>query len=691
MSIRTRLASWLGLTRYYQPGNPTWALAGLVDKSDRLVDPYLQHVWVYSCVRAIATNIASVPWRLYTGTEEDARPIEDGVLYERFNRPNPLWTRYHLWEATVSHLKISGNAMWVLKRDAPTQPPAEILVFGNDGWGCEVDENNAITAYVYDTRGKRGKLRLAPEQVVHFRTFNPKSNVWGVGEIEAARLSADQDYMASVYNRSFFTNSAMPGGIIKLPAGESLTETQWTALRSRWNDMHQGPAKGFRIAALEGGAEFEAISLTHKDMLFLEQRKWSRGEILACFKVPPSELGIFDDVQKAVQESVERGFWNKTLLPVMRLIEDTLRAQFFLPLDEERTWGKFDLSGVAAFQKNTADLIAQAQQLWGMGMPLAQINTYLGMELPEFDGADQGYMSLGVAPVGTLPGEAWANPAAGATSVNSETAEKAAADAMARVALDAAEANSRDALPHTPEEAAEWESFVRAITPSERGMQESVRAYLNRVKKWLAEQLKGAGDVAAIPVEALMLADKWDDELRGLAAEHYRRIVETVKPRVEARLGKIGIDFELNLKDKRLVEFLRGKELKIVDINDRIRNGVREALAEAQEKLLTVNELQESIFAVMQDSRARSLRIARTETASAANGTEYVAHRIAGVEQHALIAAMDENTRDSHLACMRQGAIEVGKEFVNGLRFPGDPRGEAGEICNCRCLLIPTK
>jgi SPP1 gp7 family putative phage head morphogenesis protein len=232
---------------------------------------------------------------------------------------------------------------------------------------------------------------------------------------------------------------------------------------------------------------------------------------------------------------------------------------------------------------------------------------------------------------------------------------------------------------------------VRALNPSERGMQESVRLYLMRVKTWLAEQLAGKADVADIPVDALMLSDKWDAELKSLAGDHYRKIAETMKPRVEARLKKVGIDFELNLKDKRLVEFLRGKEIKIVDINDRIRTGVREALAEAQETTLTVNELQESIFSVMQDSRARALRIARTETTSAANGVEYVSHNIAGVKTHMWLAALDENTRDSHLACMREGDIAVGTKFSNGLCFPGDPSGEAGEVVNCRCSLIPVE
>jgi SPP1 gp7 family putative phage head morphogenesis protein len=136
---------------------------------------------------------------------------------------------------------------------------------------------------------------------------------------------------------------------------------------------------------------------------------------------------------------------------------------------------------------------------------------------------------------------------------------------------------------------------------------------------------------------------------------------------------------------------MRSKEIKVVQINDTIRDGLREALETGVSENLTMSELQEEIFSVMQDSRARALRIARTETASAANGTEYVAHHIAGVEQHMWLAALDEVTRDTHLAAMRQGPIPVGEKFNNGLRFPGDPSGDVSEIVNCRCTLMPVE
>lgn len=50
-------------------------------------------------------------------------------------------------------------------------------------------------------------------------------------------------------------------------------------------------------------------------------------------------------------------------------------------------------------------------------------------------------------------------------------------------------------------------------------------------------------------------------------------------------------------------------------------------------------------------------------------------------------SAMDKRTRESH--AMVDGEIrELDKPFSNGLMFPGDPSGGAGEVVNCRCALL---
>ena len=50
-------------------------------------------------------------------------------------------------------------------------------------------------------------------------------------------------------------------------------------------------------------------------------------------------------------------------------------------------------------------------------------------------------------------------------------------------------------------------------------------------------------------------------------------------------------------------------------------------------------------------------------------------------------ASLDSRTRDSHVKV--DGEIrEADEKFSNGLMYPGDPSGKAGEVINCRCALL---
>ena len=92
--------------------------------------------------------------------------------------------------------------------------------------------------------------------------------------------------------------------------------------------------------------------------------------------------------------------------------------------------------------------------------------------------------------------------------------------------------------------------------------------------------------------------------------------------------------------------------------------------------------------------RNNLLRIARTETTAAANHGATVATQISGVVTDKIwISARDERTRRppksrfNHFAMNGTKVPQNEKFNVNGdlIDFPGDPKGQAGNIINCRC------
>jgi len=249
-----------------------------------------------------------------------------------------------------------------------------------------------------------------------------------------------------------------------------------------------------------------------------------------------------------------------------------------------------------------------------------------------------------------------------------------------------------DKIIHTPEQEDQWRAFIKATGPMERKFNESVRKYLDRVKKWMGAQLAKYAKPKDIPLSALKLSAQWDKDLKSLAGKYYQKLAVSYGSVIEDNLSKIGIEYTFNVSNPVFVDRLKIKKNKIVGINDRMREKVTAKIANAAKVNQTMNELQETIFGTMKDTRARSLTIARTETAGVANELSYESYIDAGVKKHMWLAALDEVTRDSHLDAMGLGPISIGKVFgATGCKFPGDSSGAPEEVINCRCSLIAIK
>lgn len=87
----------------------------------------------------------------------------------------------------------------------------------------------------------------------------------------------------------------------------------------------------------------------------------------------------------------------------------------------------------------------------------------------------------------------------------------------------------------------------------------------------------------------------------------------------------------------------------------------------------------------------RAMRIARTEghriATEAASNAQYAAREKGADVLKQWDATLDGRTRPSHREV--DGEIrELEETFSNGLQYPGDPKGTAAEVINCRCALL---
>ncbi len=149
-----------------------------------------------------------------------------------------------------------------------------------------------------------------------------------------------------------------------------------------------------------------------------------------------------------------------------------------------------------------------------------------------------------------------------------------------------------------------------------------------------------------------------------------------------------------------IAEHLRDVANRTKDLPDEVFRAITADLADGTARGESAQQLRDRVRDYLDmDSEggrtrwlARAERIARTEVTAAFNSaTLRAAHAEADLFDVQLekvwIASMDARTRKSHFAADGQ-RVALDAEFRVGgkrLRFPGDPRGPAEEVINCRC------
>ncbi|WP_276199736.1 phage portal protein [Chelatococcus sp. XZ-Ab1] len=271
---------------------------------------------VHRCVKLVAEAAASVPWVLHDGAEEPERhPLLDLV-----RRPNPREDGGSFLESLFSHLLVAGNAYAeaVCIGEAPRElyvlrPDRMRVVPGGDGWPA---------AYDYTVGGRTVRLARREgspvEPVLHLRLFNPVDDHYGLSPMEAAAGAVDIHNAASAWNKALLDNAARPSGalVYKGPDGVGLTDTQFERLKGELEQQFQGRDNAGRPLLLDGGLDWRPLSLSPKDMDFVEAKAAAAREIALAFGVPPMLLGLPGDNTYANFAEANRSFWRQTVIPL---------------------------------------------------------------------------------------------------------------------------------------------------------------------------------------------------------------------------------------------------------------------------------------------------------------------------------------------------------------------------------------
>jgi HK97 family phage portal protein len=163
--------------------------------------------------------------------------------------------------------------------------------------------------------------------ILHVRLFHPANDHYGMSPIEAAAAAIDIHNAAGAWNKALLDNAARPSGALVYAARSgNLTGEQFARLKSELELSYQGARNAGRPLLLEGGLDWKPLSLSPKDMDFVEAKHAAAREIALALGVPPMLLGIPGDNTYSNYQEAQRAFWRGTVLPLVGRTAKALSA-----------------------------------------------------------------------------------------------------------------------------------------------------------------------------------------------------------------------------------------------------------------------------------------------------------------------------------------------------------------------------
>ena len=295
---------------------------------------YERSPWVYIAINRIAEAGALVPLRVFRLEGEARVSIENHPAEQLFRNPNPLTSRFELFEQTLGSLELNGNAYWFLAGDSRGRP-REIWALRPDRVTIVPDERRVVGGYLYQIDGQT--IPLDAIEVIHFRRWHPNNDYYGLPPISAARNAVLSDKHMSDWNRNAFgKDQAVPAGIVNIE--DFISDTDFERIKREWRSHYGGVER--KTAFLRGGTvTWQNIGLTHSDLDFLQGRQAQRDEILNIFGIPVGLVS--ENATEANAKVAERLFIERTLYPKLVRLAQKI-SQELLPFYGEGLIAEYD-------------------------------------------------------------------------------------------------------------------------------------------------------------------------------------------------------------------------------------------------------------------------------------------------------------------------------------------------------------
>lgn len=319
----------------------SWAWTGKTISPDNAMEAPT----VYACVRLISQTLARMPWQVLRNSADGASNDVTHPVYQLLNgEANEDMTSFVFREAQISDCLLYGNSFaFIMRSRAGT--PIGLERLRPDMMYMMRDQANQ-PYYKYWS----GRADETASEEIKQRTFRPYDILHVVGPgadglIGEAAIHRMRDLIGmelelQEFTSRFFANNCRPAGVLSMPG--RLSAEGANRLREAFARVHSGAQGAGKVAILEEGLKYDAISTNAKDSDLDSMKKFCRQQIAAAFNVPSHRVGDNDGVSYSSAEQANAVFVQSTLAGWAARLEQEVNRKLLKRGDDVTTRISFD-------------------------------------------------------------------------------------------------------------------------------------------------------------------------------------------------------------------------------------------------------------------------------------------------------------------------------------------------------------
>ncbi|QGK72839.1 phage portal protein [Flavobacterium sp. SLB02] len=288
---------------------------------------------VYNAVDQISNDLAKIPFGVFQdvdGSKERLRshPADWLISLE----PNYLMTPFIFKKLIGMSLPLRGNCLF--KKHNDNRGYVESLEY--IAWDDVIDVKLIKGEVYYYIKGMKNPLMSF--EVLHFKQFS-LNGIVGISTITFAAMQLDSALKSQEFLAVNLDNKGVRQGVIET---DKIVKEKAGIIQGWRNAMAEKSAD--RVAVLDDGFKFKAITITPQELQIIEQQKFSVEDIARWFNIAPHKIKSLAQSTNNNIEQQSLDHVSDTIQPIITNIEQEFTKKLLSTKEKENTYIKGNLN-----------------------------------------------------------------------------------------------------------------------------------------------------------------------------------------------------------------------------------------------------------------------------------------------------------------------------------------------------------